>query len=46
MVVAATDVAAASGKVSEAQATLRQVQDDLKTKRDLVQKWLQRRRAA
>ena len=37
MVVAATDVAAASGKVSEAQATLRQVQDDLKTKRDLVQ---------
>ena len=37
MLVAAADVTAASGKVAEAEATLRQVQDDLKTKRDLVQ---------
>ena len=37
MVVAGADVTAATGKVSEAEATLRQVQDDLKTKRDLVQ---------
>ena len=37
MVVAAADVTAATGKVAEAEATLRQVQDDLKTKRDLVQ---------
>ena len=36
MVVAATDVAAADGKVSEAQAALQQVQDDLRTKRELV----------
>lgn len=37
MVVAAADVTAATGKVLEAQASLRQVQDDLKTKQDLVQ---------
>ncbi|HRM73895.1 MAG TPA: biotin/lipoyl-binding protein [Paracoccus sp. (in: a-proteobacteria)] len=37
MVVAAAEVTAAAGKVAEAEATLRQVQDDLKTKRDLVQ---------
>ena len=37
MVVAAADVTAADGKVAEAQATLQQVQDDLRIKRDLVQ---------
>lgn len=37
MVVAAADVSAAIGKVAEAEAALRQVQDDLQTKRDLVQ---------
>ncbi|MFC3528096.1 HlyD family secretion protein [Paracoccus mangrovi] len=37
MVVAAADVTAADGKVAEAQATLQQVQDDLRIKRNLVQ---------
>ena len=36
MVVAAVDVTAADGKVSEARATLQQVQDDLRTKSELV----------
>lgn len=37
MVVAAADVTAADGNVAEAQATLQQVQDDLRIKRNLVQ---------
>ncbi len=35
MVVAAADLAAAEGKITESQASLRQVQDDLETKRSL-----------